>query len=869
MTEMNHDEQTASPRPPFLRGVRVLELADELGEYCGKLLAGLGADVLKVEPRGGEATRQYGPFYHDETDINRSLYFWHYNHGKKSVVMDLDDPLQVEMFAKLAASADIILDTRPAGYLDSRQIGFDKLRAANPGLIYARISHFGDDGPWSGYLGSDLVHLALGGVMMNCGYDPEPSGHYDVAPIAPQMWQSYQIAGEMAAMGIIAALIHRLASGTGQALSTSVHEAVSANTETDMPDWVFLRQEHHRLTCRHSMPEVNGAALAATKDGRFLLPYRTYFRPAASEFPKTVRLLKKFNMQADLEDEKYQDPKYLESVASTMHIANVVDVLVGKFKYERELWRDAQADGMAWAPIVRPEEHVGNEHWRMRGAIVDVEYPELGESFASIGAKWYSADTPWAATTRAPLLGEHTNEILSELDETTRAPSSGVAPDRRAQKPSPTRHVQGKPFALDGVRVLDLSWLLASGGAGRFLAAFGAEVIKVEHESHCDYSRWSKGACPPGGREQRARATAPIKPMGDRAGNPNLGGSFMEINAGKQSVSLNLKHPRGKELLTRLIELSDVIVEGFSPGTMKRMGFGYERLREINPKIVYVSQSGLGEYGTAGDIRTFGPSAQGFAGLSEMSGLPEPYPPAGIGYSYLDWFGAYNMANAVLAALYRRRATGEGAHIDASQVETGMYLSGTAILDYSVNHRRWKRYGNRSPYKPAAPHGAYRTTGDDRWIAISCFDDSQWKGLAQVLGLDEDARFATLEDRLIEHDALDHAVDELTNGWDPFELMERLQSAGVPAGVCQTAQDRYETDPQLAHLEWMVELPQSEIGTWPVKDVPVDLTETPARIGGPLGRSGPNYGEDTERVLQEVLQLDAEDIAGLRKEGVL
>ena len=148
-------------------------------------------------------------------------------------------------------------------------------------------------------------------------------------------------------------------------------------------------------------------------------------------------------------------------------------------------------------------------------------------------------------------------------------------------------------------------------------------------------------------------------------------------------------------------------------------GLGYDRLREINPRIVYVQQSGMGQIGTYGRLRSFGPTAQAFSGLSDMSGLPGPYPPAGIGYSYLDGFGAYQMALAMMAALYRQRVTGQGCWIDSSQAEVGIYLTGASILDHSAKGRSWARYGNRSPYKPTAPHGAYRARGEDRWIAIA------------------------------------------------------------------------------------------------------------------------------------------------------
>ena len=326
--------------------------------------------------------------------------------------------------------------------------------------------------------------------------------------------------------------------------------------------------------------------------------------------------------------------------------------------------------------------------------------------------------------------------------------------------------------------------MLASAGAGRYLAALGAEVIKVEHESRADGMRFGPAACPVGGRAERQAATDTM-PTPPRDG-LNRSGSFMEINAGKLALSLDLKKPEGKRILEDLIRTADVVLEGYSPGTMDRMGLGYDRLRALNPGIIYLQQSGFGQHGVYGRARAFGPTAQAFSGISDMSGLPEPRPPAGIGYSYLDWFGAYNMATAALAALYRRATTGRGCHVDASQAEVGIFLTGTAVLDHSVNGRRWSRYGNRSPWRLAAPHGAYRTRGEDRWIAIAAFTDAEWRAVASALGHPEwldDPRFDGLSNRRANEDALDDLMSRATGAFDGADLMGRLQAAGVPAGT--------------------------------------------------------------------------------------
>src|SRR5256712_3726026 len=196
-----------------LTGIRVVELADEQAEYCGLTLAGLGADVVQVEPPGGSPTRRFRAFYHGRAGRELSLFLWQYNHGKRSIVPDLRRPQDRDRLGSLIATADVLLESTPRGELDGHGLGADTLMQQYPTLIVARMSPFGDYGPWADFKGSDLVHLALGGVMMNCGYDPAPGGKYDLPPIAPQMWHAFHIAGEQLAMAIIAALLFRLRTG--------------------------------------------------------------------------------------------------------------------------------------------------------------------------------------------------------------------------------------------------------------------------------------------------------------------------------------------------------------------------------------------------------------------------------------------------------------------------------------------------------------------------------------------------------------------------------------------------------------------------------------------------------------------------------
>jgi len=851
-----------SPMPDLrlgmLSGLRVLETSDETGEYVGLLLAGLGAEVIKVEPPQGSRSRHIGPFLDDVPGPDRSLFFMAYNRGKQSLVCDLTTPDGVGQMERLLASADILLDA--SGGRTFSSLGYDPAALCNrfPQLVLARLTAFGDVGPWKDYRGSDLVHLALGGIMMNCGYDPDPSGQFDLPPIAPQVWQAYQIAGEQLLVGILAALVHRQVSGRGQDVSIAVHEAVSKNTELDVMSWIMLRRPLHRQTCRHAgAANDRSPTICHTKDGRWVMT------GINQDFARLVPFLEKSGMAADLGVPSEEEVKSARRVPGTgesnelaTHTIEVIQRYIRSYTYENVPWREAQEAGLLWAPLRKPHESATDEHWRARGTFADIAYPELERTLRHPVSKWRSSATDWHARSPAPKLGEHT--ALPDVAPKVAAMPRAV-PDQVLSK-------RGKPFALQKIRILDFSWFLASAGGTRFMAALGAESLKVEWKGSPD-TRLAAMA-PVGGRAARESATAPLKGVTD----PDMGGQFLNKNSGKRGISLNIRHPEGLEIAKRLVAKSDIVAEGFSPGVLERAGLGYEVMKSIRPDIIYIQQSGMGSYGTYGRFRTVGPVAAAFTGASELSGLPEPAMPAGWGYSYLDWIGAYGFASAILGALYHRNRTGEGQWIDSSQCEAGIFLNAVPILDWSAHERAWPRTGNRSALSPAAPHGAYRCLGQDRWIAIACFDDADWQALLAVAGGEtslHDPRFTTLAGRLSHIEALDSALSAWTGGQDGYGLMHRLQAAGVAAGVCQTAEDRCDNDPQLKALDWLTEVAGTKIGQWPVPELPMKFAETPSHIGGPIDRGAPCYGEDNRYALCELLDYDEADLDRLAREGII
>jgi len=856
--------QQHSRQNSFLSGVRVLELADERGEYCGKLLAGAGADVVKVEPSEGSPTRHIGPFYQDEADPERSLHFWHYNLGKRGVTLDVTGPEGQARLKDLVRHSDVLLETFPPGYLEGLGLGYETLRELNPRLIMTSITPFGQSGPRRDWKASDLVHLALGGVMMCSGYDPLPNGEYDTPPIAPQMWHASHIAGNHAYMAIVAALLFREQTGKGQYIDAPIHQAVSTNTELDIPFYVYNRSHVIRQTARHAHPEIRISRICITKDGRYV-----HTSDILGGDPALLaENLAADGMVDDLLDPKYRDPKFARTEHARYHVNDVIKRWVEAYKFDADLWHKGQAIRSHWAPIRRPEENLDDPHWKERGSFAQVRHDDIDRTLTYPGQPWRSEAVPWISGPRAPHLGEHNDDVFDEKLELPKTKRGGQR--KTSGGTDGIAAVDGMPFAIENVRIIDLTWLLAGPGGPRMLASLGAVDIRVEWKDRPDLLRTGTAVMPI--REEDLARLLAGEAISPKMESKDQGGTFNENNPGKRGIGLNLRHPKGKELFKELVRISDVVVENFTGRTMERLGLGYDELRKVNPAVVYLQQPGFGRKGRYADYVATGPVAQAISGITEQSGLPSPYPPAGWGYSYLDWTGAYFIAMALLSALYYRAKTGKGQYIDNSQAEPGMYLTGTAILDYVTNGRSSERTGNRSPYVPAAPHGAYRCVGNDRWITISVYNDTEWRALLGVLGNPDwagDQRFASLDSRVAHQDALDPLVEAATQGWDPFDLMERLQEAGVAAGVCQNAQDRMERDPQLAHLGFQRELPHSLTGTWPIKDFPVHLSESPARIGGTLGRAAPLYAEDNDYVFGTLLGLTESDRVSLREEDVI
>ena len=392
-----------------LAGLRVLELANETGQFCGKLLGDLGADVIKIEPPNGEPCRHVGPFLDDIPHPDRSLSFWYYNTSKRGITLNLDTADGRALFRRLAKDADIVLETFRPGYLASSGLDYDSLRAENPGLILCALTPFGQTGPWRDYLSTDLLHMAAGGEMASCGYDEADVP--DAPPIAPGGANAWHMGGHYAYMAIAAALVYRTMSGQGQFIDTSIHEACALTTESAIANYIYRGETLRRQTGRHHAPGPTVRTQFRAKDGIYVTALISGGLNARN-VGDLASLMDHYGMAGDLKDPRYRDPAVIAKNA-----AHIIDGLLASFIASlpaEDVYRAGQEHGFTWGAVRAPEDLLKDEHLHDRGFWKDVEHPELARSFVYPGEAAIFNGSPWGISRRAPLVGEHNTDIYRD-----------------------------------------------------------------------------------------------------------------------------------------------------------------------------------------------------------------------------------------------------------------------------------------------------------------------------------------------------------------------------------------------------------------------------------------------------------------------
>lgn len=808
----------------MLSPYRVLDLTDDGALLCGQILGDLGADVIAIEPPTGRRARQSGPFYEGEPGVDRSLTWWSLNRNKRSAVVDLETDDGRDQFRRLAAGADVVLESYAPGYLDSLGLGHEALAAANPGLVMVSITPFGQSGPKSGWAGSDITCFASSGAQIMYGDDDRP-------PVTVAVPQAYLHAGAEGAVGSLIALFGRNQGGKGQHVDVSVQTAAMMATQATVLAHGWGDAEVKRMAGGVNFGGIPLRFINPAKDGFVSVTF--LFGSAIGPF--TQRLMAQMHAEGFV-DEATRDKDWInytnlllsgqEPISELMRCMGAIAEFTAAHTKE-ELFRMGTEKGLLIVPVATLDEVAHSEQLASRDFWRDIDHPELGKTIRYPGP-FVKSTQPIEYRRRPPLLGEHTAEVLGET--------------RGASTPQGTG--TGKP-PLDGVKVVDFMWVVAGPWGTRYLADYGATVVKVESPVHVDTSRT-------------------IAPFKDHVPGPERSAAFATVNAGKLGMTLNLGSPEGHKLAMKLAEWADVVTESFAPGAMKKFGLDYDSLRAVNPDLIMVSSCLNGQTGPQATLAGFGTMGLHIAGFGELAGWPDR-PPAGPAGAYTDYVAPKFTAAAILAALDHRNRTGEGQYIDLSQAEASQQFLAPALLDYFANGEVLSRAGNASPEH--APHGVYPVAGDDRWIAIAVTNDEQWAAFCGAIGKAEwagDSALATAEGRVARAEALDAAVAEWTRGQDVETLEQLLQSHGIPAHRVAGSADAF-SDPQLEARGHFVQVEHPELGTVPVEASRMVFSDTPAAVTRP----GPTFGQDNDYVLREVLGLSEEEIVEFVAAGAL
>jgi benzylsuccinate CoA-transferase BbsF subunit len=398
--------------------------------------------------------------------------------------------------------------------------------------------------------------------------------------------------------------------------------------------------------------------------------------------------------------------------------------------------------------------------------------------------------------------------------------------------------------ALAGVKVADFSWNAVGPIMGSYMAKHGATVVKVESIHRLDSMRTS----PPF--------------LGGKPG-PNLSACFPYLNHGKYGITLDLRQPRAVAVARQLADWADVLLESFTPGTMKKWGLSYLEVRETNPEVVYFSTCNQGQTGPNASQPGFGTQLTALSGITHVTGWPDRGPSFPFA-AHTDFVSMRFGFATIIAALAYRERTGKGQYLDLSQHEASLHLQAPSILDYEISGRVAGRMGNRSP--SAAPQGAYRCRGDDGWCALSVGSDEEWGSFRRAMGepaWSRELRFATGTGRKDNEDELDVLVSQWTLEFPAAEAAEALHRAGVSAGVVQSGRDIH-SDPQLKARGFFESLEHPTLGSHVYHHAPFHLSRTPEVL-----RRGHCLGEHTEYVLTQLLGMSDDEFTGLLQEGAL
>ena len=805
---------------PMLNDTRILDLTDEPLALGARMLADIGADVVRVEDARGDHLRTREPAIGgDAPRDERGWAHLLYNAGKRSVAVDVDDPQTWNQIESLLPQFDVLLaPLEPRGALAAwLELGRNGEWSSEIPLVDA-VFRRGADEPMT-----DLTAMAAGGhVVLN--------GHPEDPPVWPAGNLSHKQGSIAMAEAAMALIMQRRRGGEVGRITVGIQEAVTFTTlQTASGNWWTW---HGTSPSRH-IPIGSGVTFQA-KDGHWLsfTIHPPHWYRFVNWVDEVLGLEEGELRGEDWDDEFWREQHQPEIVPWIDRLCRALTVT--------ELHDRGQELGLLVLPINTVEEVAQDPHLIARGYYQSVDHPQLNTSLILPRSPIRTRGQQPRAK-RAPTLGEHNDEILSPSDPLSlwerarvRVPSATLF---NGSPPPPHR-------PLDGVRVLDFTWAIAGSLGTRLLADLGAEVLKIESESRIDPIRY-RGVQPP-----------------DHF-SINTNGTFNDCSGGKKSITLNLKTEEGIEAVRELAKQADLVTSNYTPYRLDRWGIGYDDLRTIKDDIIVCNVAVMGIEGPRAEWRSYGNGIVAMCGLAHRSGFPGTAP-IGLGTLHTDFTVPYYLATSVMAALDHRERTGEGRYLEIAQYETAVQLLDTELIEALNGAGERPRMGNRSPFM--SPHGVFPSAGEERWVAVACRDDADWRNLCRVLGradLASKPELDTLAGRQADEDTIEAAISDWTRTQDDWTSYRLLINAGVPASPVERLEDFFDGQDRAMRDNYNP-AKSPEGPTFQIQQEPIlwDGERLPA-VRAPI------WSEHTEEVLRGLLSYSDEDMTRLAAAGTL
>ena len=784
-------------------GIRVLEVAEGFGaaSLCGQLFSGLDAQVVKLESRDGDILRKASPLAPDGT-----AYLFHLaNAGKKSVVLPQERDAARTQWLEFVEWADVLLLQDRAGASLS-EFGFDPEAFCDrwPTKVLCSISTFGNKSARENWLGNELIAEAMAGLIACTGYPERP-------PVRSGVPYALHVTSLFAFGGIMAALWEQSRSGRGQCIDLGVMDCLVALLGNFIPSYFLKGGSPKRVGNRHTTAAPWN--LYPTSDRYIVICTGS----GGGWWKKIAKVIGRPDLA--------EDPRYNED-AKRVERVDEVDRLITDWTHRHTtqlVIGQMISIGIPASEVVPVETVLCDPHYGETRAMLASATVERSGGRASIPLVGLPLKVgAWKPRSEAgPVLGN-----AGACDLVTSATTRRSRTDDRVGR-----------AALDGIRVLEFGARTSVPLAGRLLADMGADVIKIE----------------------------PPKGEGHRSAGQMIGGSsylFHINNAGKRSVVVDPKDPRGRELILELAAQADVWIENLAPGTLDSMGLGYGSLSAVNSRIIYASCSGFGHRSNYGKKRALDAVVQAASGIMHLTGYPD-HLPVKIGLSAVDLGVAVGLVGAVLGALRERCSSGAGTHIDLAMADIGVWMTQSVWPQIFSGAGNPARLGNRSA--SACPHNVFTTK--DGFIAIGIDTDHQWRTFAHLLGdaeLANDTSLSTLEGRVRNVERIEKAVIAWLADKPAEEAAAICQATKVPAAPVRNLADIVK-DPDVIGRGLIVEVKHPIAGRMKLLGNPLRLSRTPAAVSS----CAPMLGEHTSEILSSWLALSTERIEALHSAGVV